>query len=698
MEKGIQTQAAESLAQFILFAVKHLQHPLPELAYYATGEADHWAMQSHLNICGVFAVAAEYPEIERSTGISQDDLRETALKLFRYALRTHMTGDFLTTNGKQWGCHWISVLGLERMTRALNLLEPYMTADDLSRLREIRLCESRWRLNSYPVVAGVEAETRCNKPESNMWNGGFLLRTAADYPDDPDCEAFRSKGIQFILNAICRESDLESDEIFSGKPRREWQVGGNFTQNWSLDHHGYMNVGYTIITLSNLAMLHYNFAFRRQSAETALYSHAEELWRVVKNFIFPDGRLMRIGGDTRARYTYCQAYLLPVLVFARDFLKDPDAERLAENYMELIFKEQSVNGDGSYFGKRLSGLRDQGYYYYMRLESDPPLALSQYLAWTPQSQGIAPASDTVCSWHDDFHNAFLIRGNGIIRSFVQDGAQGPTLLCMPERDSSLAEWQCSGFAEAILRKEKTRTLTHWIKAIPDGFIAAGSSITAETEPTGEGEGKYDALASYLAVAALPDGKSMIVLEFAEVLKDFTFLRIRTAALKIPNDVYNGHRRNYTSHGSSFTLRMQDKAQIIDTDSRDLVIDEKIMLHAVYGIGSWKIDHPEEPEIKLDTFRSMRSLYADTVCGHRTPDHQRLHKGAIAADTGYVISADTEGKWQSRVLKTEGMLRAVEVQAPDGRKWCFAANFGIADMEWEGISIPPGQAVLRCCGI
>ena len=267
MEKGIQTQAAESLAQFILFAVKHLQHPLPELAYYATGEADHWAMQSHLNICGVFAVAAEYPEIERSTGISQDDLRETALKLFRYALRTHMTGDFLTTNGKQWGCHWISVLGLERMTHALNLLEPYMTEDDLSRLREIRLCESRWRLNSYPVVAGVEAETRCNKPESNMWNGGFLLRTAADYPDDPDCEAFRRKGIQFILNAICRESDLESDEIFSGKPRRKWQVGGNFTQNWSLDHHGYMNVGYTIITLSNLAMLHYNFAFRRQSAE-----------------------------------------------------------------------------------------------------------------------------------------------------------------------------------------------------------------------------------------------------------------------------------------------------------------------------------------------------------------------------------------------------------------------------------------------
>ena len=416
---------------------------------------------------------------------------------------------------------------------------------------------------------------------------------------------------------------------------------------------------------------------------------------MIKNFIFPDGRLIRVGGDTRARYTYCQAYLLPVLVFARDHLRDPDAERLAENCMRLMSREQAVNGDGSYYGRRLRGLRDQGYYYYMRLESDPPLAISQYLAWTRQSPIVNPASlSTVCSWHDELHNAFLLRENGIVRSFAQDGAQGPTLLCMPEEDSSLAEWQCSGFAEAVLRKEKTRSVSRWIERIPGGVVASGSSVTTETEPTGEGEGKYDALASRFAVAALPDGKSMIVLEFAEVLKDFTFRRLRTASLKIPNDVYNDHQRSYAARGRVFSLRMQDKAQIVDTDSTDLVIDGKIAIHAVYGIESWKIDHPEEPEIKLDNFRSMRSLYADTMCGHRIPDHRRLRKGFVAADTGYVISADPEGIWQSRVLKNEGRLRAVEVRSPDGRAWCFAANFGSSDAEWEGMTIPAGRAVLR----
>ena len=214
------------------------------------------------------------------------------------------------------------------------------------------------------------------------------------------------------------------------------------------------------------------------------------------------------------------------------------------------------------------------------------------------------------------------------------------------------------------------------------------------EPTGEGEGKYDALSAYLAVTALPDGKSMIVLEYTEVLKDFTFRRIRTAALKIPNDIYNDYKRSYAFHDHMLTLQMLDKAQIIDTDSRDLVIDGKIALHAVYGIGSWKIDHPEEQEIKLDHFRSMRSLYADTVCGHRTPDYQRLRKGTVVADTGYVISADIKGKWRSRMLETRGRIRAVEVQSPDGKKWRFAANFDASDTEWEGVLIPAGQAVLQ----
>ena len=38
----------------------------------------------------------------------------------------------------------------------------------------------------------------------------------------------------------------------------------------------------------------------------------------MKSCIYSDGRLLRIGGDSRVRYCYCQDYLLPVLSMAAD--------------------------------------------------------------------------------------------------------------------------------------------------------------------------------------------------------------------------------------------------------------------------------------------------------------------------------------------------------------------------------------------
>lgn len=63
------------------------------LTYYGTGEAGHWAVQCNQQMLGALAVQAEL------TG--NTDLRQTALELFRYSMRTHLTGDMVCTDGKQ---------------------------------------------------------------------------------------------------------------------------------------------------------------------------------------------------------------------------------------------------------------------------------------------------------------------------------------------------------------------------------------------------------------------------------------------------------------------------------------------------------------------------------------------------------------------------------------------------------------------
>ena len=293
-----------------------------ELAYYGTGESAHWPVQSNFNVAGALGVLATTPH---ELPVSKDELLETALRLFRYNLATHITGSRPATDGKSWGNTWIAILGLERMTHGINALEPFFSSADRDRFRTLRLNESDWLLSEYPVVAGMTASSGKNKPESNIWNGGFLLRAAMDYPDAPNRDAYLEKACSFLLNGLSHPLDAASETMFHGKPLREWHKGFNFTPGYSLDHHGYMNVGYSVICLSNLAMLHFNFKERGQTPPPELYHHVRDLWDVVRNFIFADGRLLRIGGDTRARYCYCQNYLLPILLFVQDLFGETDS-------------------------------------------------------------------------------------------------------------------------------------------------------------------------------------------------------------------------------------------------------------------------------------------------------------------------------------------------------------------------------------
>ena len=544
MDETLRSRCRAALKRWLEFASENLLRNVPghpELAYYGTGESAHWAVQSNMNVAAALAVA----------GVEESDpaMMERALSLFRYAMRTHVTGDLAATDNAQWGRHWISVLGAERMTHGVNALEPHFTGEDRERYRAFRFAEAEFLLREYPVKANMLNSSGENRPESNIWNGGFLWRAALDYPDASDAALWREKGTSFLLNGISHALDAASEQRFDGRPLREWHVGFNFTPNYSLDHHGYMNVGYSIICLSNLAMLHFNFRERGQNPPEALSLHVDDLWHTVKNFFFDDGRLLRIGGDTRARYTYCQCYALPALWLAADFLRDADAVRLRERYLELLFQEQDSNRDGSFYGGRLRGLREQSYYYYPRLESDPALVLSQELWWARLASLPEPAAEPLpaSSWHDSFHGAYLLKNHSAVRSFVQRGAAGPVALCLPADRSDLAEWEGNLLCRIGLHRREARQGRSAGKTGADFFVHCGSVEWVEAQPYGEGEGHYPVAESRFAVAALPDGRSMLVLERVVVLKESTFDQV------IPADMVDGNTKFYINPTGRFVI-------------------------------------------------------------------------------------------------------------------------------------------------
>ena len=656
---------------------KFLRHS-PAGTWYGTGESAHWPVQSNMNVCAALAVMAADPGFETfSPVLSREEVRQTALELFRYAMKTHLTGTVPATDGNSWGHHWISVLGAERMTHGVNALQPYLTEEDRMRYRNFRISESDWLLEEYPVVADIDGGSGKNKPESNIWNGGFLLRTAMDYPDLPRREEYLEKAASFLLNGISHPLDVASEKPYRGKPLRKWHIGFNFTPNYSLDHHGYLNVGYMVICLSNLAMLHFNFKELGQEAPPELYHHAEDLWKVVRNFVFPDGRLLRIGGDTRARYTYCQCYAVPMWLMAAELFRDREAALFEKNWLNIVRKEMEYNGDGACYTKRLDNIRRTSYYYFCRLESDHILSLSYGAYWRRKFHPVQPAesaAENSVEWEDDYHDAAMIRTGNTVRSWVRAGAQGPVGLCVPLNRSDLAEWQgnLNGSLTGNYITEDNRTGEQ--KTFPGGFLYSGKTELRERLAMGEGEDRYIVAEHLTASAALPDGKTLLVAERCIMKKEATIHRVLSLNLQIPNDVFNDFRRHYRSAAFDSELTMPDgKAEIIDTRSDVLNIDNCLTVRLLFGGTSLKIVRSAGRNIRLrkETPPEMDSLYADIIAATVDPESRRRMPGEVLFDVVFAVSADTDCDAMPQLsgsVSADGLRRTIQFTGADGVRY------------------------------
>lgn len=681
---------------FCEFARQNIRAVDDNVSYYGTGEAAHWAVQSNFNVAGGLAVLGE------ATG--DQDLLELGLKLFRYNMECHKTGSRMSEGNHQWGGSWITVLGLERMVMGQLVLEKYLTDDEREAFKRLRLYEADWLLESMEVVAAMDNTTGKNKPESNYWNGSFLFRTAMDYPDCPNRERYLEKSRSFLLNAISHPLDAASVTKYGGRELRDWHVGFNFTPNYSLDHHGYMNVGYSVVTLSQAAYLYFYCKERKWDFPAEGLLHLKDLWNVVKKMIFPDGRLIRIGGDTRARYCYCQMYLLPVLLMMEDLYGESESAAWEKGMLELLKAERKYNADGSFFGSRLADMRYQSYYYYVRLESDPFAVLAMGLAVRskydlPQEEKISLAEEI--TWSDDFHVADLIRNEQSVRSMVRRAGEGPMALAVPTNESNLAEWTGNGFTQIQNHFVLPISTAGFHKSFPGGFVSSGSTEYEEKNCWGEGEGMFRNIVavSQSACAALPDGKTMLVLEKVTACKAFNPISWRGIGWKVPNDQLNNEARIYRGENFELKLNKLSGKGAIETNSRWLNVDDKLTLLLGYGADSLKIYAPAERLAIIKNARAMSSLYVEEICSRVEKDITCFWQtGEVLSDTGYAaiagITAGESADYKLQQLTTDNPdLRVVEFTADNGRKWQFAANFGTDCAEWQGEKIPAGECRL-----
>jgi hypothetical protein len=699
MNDIIYKESLQCLSEWIPYSRKQFyrQPDREELACYGTG-FDEWGIQTNQKAFSAYAILATDPNTDiKITRLSRRQLLEDAKALLRFCLYTHYEGDYLCNDNKHWGHTWLTSVGTERMMHGIEAIWDELTEQDKSQLRRVQLSEADWLLDNYPVLAGLVEN---NRPESNIWNGAVLQRAALMYPDAPRATEYQKKALHFFVNGISLDYDAASEKKYDGKKVLELYEGDNFFRSFALDHHRYMNMGYIVIALSHIAMLHYAYKNKGLPAPEALYHHAIDAWELVKLCTFPDGRLLRVGGDNRVRYCYCQDYLLPVWFFMREHFGNEACEGWEHGWLEMIKTEMRANGDGSFLSARCGALDEISPLYYTRLEADRACSLSLGIYWrrkygeqeTPCPSGCL----TTGEWADDYHGACLVKSEKRIASWVWRAAELPTGLCLPTSESNLAEWRenLGGQLRGYGMHNYQTLVTHQEHTFHGGFVTSG--MTAAISDLFAAEGQHSEIFAYndIACAALPDDASMVVLQHARAATRSYLTAQKGLYLNIPNDVFNGCQRSYYTENGSIQLTGADgHDELICLKSRWVNVDDKLSTALIYGAGELVINHPQKRQIGIkreviedgEGSGDIGMLFCDEICADFREGRWVEDRGKTLFDLGFIVRVNTTHEQTAHYIAENNVapvifpgkmqLRGVVVIGADGIRYALLANFG-----------------------
>lgn len=674
----------------------------PELMCYGVGSnagGNSWGMQTNQKGCAAFLVAGTEPSIDwTGTGLTREKVLGQGLALMRFTFESHLTGSYHTTNGDKWGHNWISTLGTARMMHAINAVSDYLTEEDKAAMRRVFISEADWLLNEYKITAGLIEN---NHPESNIWNGALLYQTACLYPDAPNAKAYKEKATRFLINGISIESDEFSEVVYDGIKVKDAFVGANMFDTLACNHHLYMNVGYMVICLSNLAMLYFWCRDLGYPLPEAFDHHVLDAWKVIRSCTFEDGRLWRIGGDSRVRYCYCQDYALPMWALMSEKY-GIDCDNLVEGWLSQIDTEVENNGDGSFLSDRLSFMKRDTPYYYARLESDRAVTLSMVGYWRRKyGLGGKKKPELLTKWYDSYHGCILNTNEKARSSFTWIAGQRPTATLVPYGESDMAEWQqnMTGRACSYGAMNEDTVLSHKEHLFDGGFLTYGVSISESKRFFCEGYRRDVPAKKTIAYAQLPDGVTVLSVQRA-ISPDRIYERCYSSIMyRVPNDVYNRNERSYITANDKFTLKGGRLAE-----EKDIPVGNWVNVEDKMGIASTEpltLRSPKFRQIDLvikdiqdSTREDYGTLYVNDVVGAYSDEPKWFNPGdeiyrcVFAANVGAAEETERlEGSLSSE--ERDGVIMA-KVTDSLGSEYILALN--ISENE-KTLEIPEGFTLL-----
>jgi len=434
--------------------------------------------------------------------------------------------------------------------------------------------------------------------ESNAWSTALLQAARLALPDSPRQAAWRKAAIQYSLNTICVPADLTSTRVVAGKPLKDWVRGANFEPGGIQEHHGFYHPGYMAWALAYQAYAQLiDEALPESQRNPDVYLNN---WRLafdrLKQGTFANGRFIYCAGSDWINYGYGNAHILPIGIFAAARFHDPDATRLADEWLKLVEHEQALSG-GAVQGVRLAAMhrlspKDFGWYEAI---SGASLAHALWLMEHMDTSGMPPPSSegeynarNVGTYHEPGARLVWYRDAKRWASFSWRAAFGEwQAMVQPVGLPHLLRFNhnSTGILQAAGTARATKIRSTATRASPDGGFWSLGTVDRLMRKNKTG---FPLVRQHQALVALPGGPALFV-DLCQALDRFELLRTGGLGLRLAADIFNNNRVHLSVGGSVQTFGQHpDDGTWRDLGTQVVTIEKQLTIEAIAGEGSFQL--------------------------------------------------------------------------------------------------------------
>lgn len=578
--------------------------PIPDTDYYTMTPYPNTGYNRYRDVAGnQFAAAAAAYWLARAEPV--EELAQPLRGLIRLSLDSHIAiGQLDRPESLKWGAghsfadNWHADLfaGTSGM-----LMQEGLPAEDRQKLLAILAWEA-----DKQVEFGISRQHNSlpgrwpdhSVGEANSWSCAVLQAARHALPDAPHQAAWRETAILYSLNAISLPDDVASDEVVAGKPLSERVKGANFEPGGIQEHHGFYHPGYMGWPLAYQAyaqLLDEQLPESERNGDVYLRNW-QAVFQRLKQGSFANGRFIYCAGYDWNAYGYGNAHILPIGIFAAARFRDPDAARMAAQWLRLVEHEQAL-GDGSIQGVRLARLKNNYTNDFAWYEAISGASLAHSL-WVMDH--LDTASMPPPATEDDFNarntgtyyepNARLVwhRTPQHWTSFSWRSAFGQwQAVVQPLAQPHLLKFNHNGMGMLGIAGAGRRTA---LRSFQIGTFDEGGfwSLGVIDRLADRGEPPAALVRQYVALVALADGPSIFV-DQCQALEPIEVRTNGSLGLRLAADIFHDNRVKLSASGEDRLYGPhphEDEWHTIEAES--ITIEDTLAMHVLTGDGAFQL--------------------------------------------------------------------------------------------------------------